>query len=546
MVVAAFALAGCFQPTHPSAGHLRPEPAAVGGETPPPVQTTTVLPQPQPATRPETYSVVVNNVPVQELLFALARDAKLNVDIHPGIGGKVTLNAVDQTLPQLLNRIARQADIRWELDGVNLAVMRDSPYLRVYRVDYVNIERQTLGQVGISSRVQSGSAATPGAQTAATPQTGPGLNASNVSVRNQQANRFWETLIANIGDLLREADRVVGGAPAATGAAFREAASVIPNAETGVIAVRATARQHERLQEFLDQVLANARRQVLIEATIVEVVLSDNYQQGIDWSHVRESAGRMLSIRQSPQGELTANPTGSVFVMDYASGGLSGTIRLLESFGDVRVLSSPRLAVLNNQTALLRVADDRVYFQVSAQTSQATNAPSVSSISTTAQTVSVGFVMNVTPQVSDADGVIINVRPSVTRIIGFVNDPNPLLAAANVVNRVPEIQTRELESIIRVASGDIAVMGGLIQDEIRNSEDFIPLVHRIPVIGNFFGNRNLASRKTELVIFIRPVVVKDASLDGDYRAYRAFVPGDDFLREPHPARRGGTDRGETQ
>jgi len=145
--------------------------------------------------------------------------------------------------------------------------------------------------------------------------------------------------------------------------------------------------------------------------------------------------------------------------------------------------------------------------------------------------------MNVTPQISDADGVILNVRPSVTRIIGFVNDPNPLLAAANVVNRVPEIQTRELESIIRVASGDVAVMGGLIQDEVKNAEDYVPLLHRIPLIGEFFGNRNLASRKTELVIFIRPLVVKHASLDGDYRAYRTFVPGDDFLAKPHPARR---------
>jgi len=380
-------------------------------------------PRAEPESKHETYTVVVDKVPLAELLFALARDAKLNVDIHPGIGGTVTLNAVNQTLPQLLNRIAKQADIRWEIDGANLAVMRDSPYLRIYRVDYANIDRQTVGQVGISSRVQSGgtpAAGAPGAANASPPSGA--LNASNVSVRNQQANRFWETLVANIGDILRETDKVVGGASQGAGAAagsaagFREAASVISNPETGVIAIRATSRQHERIQEFLDHVLANARRQVLIEATIVEVVLADNYQQGIDWTYVRESAGRVLGLRQGAQGEMTATPTGSVFAIDYTSGGLSGTIRLLESFGNVRVLSSPRLAVLNNQTALLRVADDRVYFQVSAQTSQVANAPSVSSINTIAQTVSVGFVMNVTPQISDVDGVILNVRPSVTRI----------------------------------------------------------------------------------------------------------------------------------
>jgi type II secretory pathway component GspD/PulD (secretin) len=128
--------------THISAEDARPD----GGAIPPPVQISPVLPTPKPTARPETYSVVVNNVRLSELLFALARDAKLNIDIHPDVTGTVTLNAIDQTLPQLLARITRQADIRYEIHGENLFVMRDSPFLRSYKVDYISATRNVKMQ----------------------------------------------------------------------------------------------------------------------------------------------------------------------------------------------------------------------------------------------------------------------------------------------------------------------------------------------------------------------------------------------------------------
>src|SRR5687767_3165792 len=135
-------LTGCGQkPIKPAPTHIRADEPRVDGTIPPPVQVTPVLPQPKPTARPETYTVVVNNVRVQELLFALARDARLNVDIHSDIGGTVTLNAIDQTLPQLLTRIARQVDMRYEIHGDSLVVMRDSPYLRTYKIDYLNASR---------------------------------------------------------------------------------------------------------------------------------------------------------------------------------------------------------------------------------------------------------------------------------------------------------------------------------------------------------------------------------------------------------------------
>ncbi|MEW6690226.1 MAG: secretin N-terminal domain-containing protein, partial [Pseudomonadota bacterium] len=206
----ALALAGCAQtPLKPSPAHIRAEQPQPEGTIPAPVQIAPVLPAPRAAPRAETYSVVVNNVRVQELLFALARDAKLNVDIHPGVTGSVTLNAIDQTLPQLLSRIARQVDMRYEIDGTTLSVMRDTPYLRVYRVNYVNLVRDTQSQANLSTQV-SGTTSGGGAGGSAGAQ-----NNSTSIIKTTSVNKFWDTLVANIKDILRETDKIVPLSPPA-------------------------------------------------------------------------------------------------------------------------------------------------------------------------------------------------------------------------------------------------------------------------------------------------------------------------------------------
>jgi len=555
-------LGACSHAPMPSSeAHLRAEEPAPTGTVPPPVQISTILPKPKPTSRPETYSVVVNGVKVQELLFALARDAKLNIDVHPGITGTVTLNAIEQTLPQLLSRISKQADMRWELDGPNLIVMPDSPYLHTYRIDYVNMERTATGTVGVSSQIGTAAGGAGGGGAAGGTSGG---NSSSTTVRNTSDNKFWATLEKNIKDILHETDKVLpAGAPqptllqVVTGApgtappaatapnvSFREAASVIVNAEASVIIVRATSRQHEKIQEFLDQVMANAKRQVLIEATIAEVQLSNQYQQGIDWSVLSIRGANSFSLSQvSPRNAsglpstpgfpnlFTVNPT------RVTSGtNIAGFLQLLESFGNVRVLSSPKISVLNNQTALLRVVDNIVYFNVQSSTTAlgGVSGGVINAVTTTAVTVPVGFVMNVTPQISDTDTILLNVKPSTTRLIRFVNDPNPALT---IPNQVPQLRMREMESLIKVNSGQIAVLGGLIEDSVNDIEDTIPIINSIPIIGSLFSSRNRNNTKTELVVFLRPIVVKDPSIDGDFRAFRDMIPGEDFISQPNPGKR---------
>jgi general secretion pathway protein D len=581
-------LAACgTQPITPSVGHIKDEPRAAGN-IPKPVQQAAPLPPPKPTLKAETYSVVVNNVPVQELLFALARDARVNVDVHPGIEGSITLNALNQTLPQLLTRIAKQVDMRYELDGPNLVVMPDAPFLRNYKVDYLNMSRDATSNVSIATQIATTGTGTGGAS------GGTGNNNSTTSVTNKSNNRFWETLVQNIKDILRETDKVLpegssettteqagNQSTSGTGAAaavrqtgnrnsaapsnlvsspnpatlvtdnttvirrttFREAASVIANPENGLLSVRATGRQHEKIGEFIDLIMASAKRQVLIEATVVEVRLSDQYQQGINWASLRDdSTGFSLG-----QGRIGALPSGvnpgvspGVFIADYATGSLIGnisaTIQLLESFGNVKVLSSPKISVLNNQTALLKVVDNKVYFTIGVTITPAT-ATSAQLIvyTTTVNTVPVGFVMSVTPQIDDTDTVTLNVRPTISRITGYVNDPSPPLADAGVVSPIPEIQTREMESILKVSSGQVAVMGGLMQDSVDNLKDAVPGLSKLPFIGDAFAYRNETSTKSELVIFLRPIVIKEASLNGDFKAYRNFLPDEKFLLEKRDA-----------
>jgi MSHA type pilus biogenesis protein MshL len=561
------ALSGCFQPMKPSIGHMQDAPAGASTATiPPPVQAVPAPPKPKPTARAETYSVVVNNVNVRELLFALARDAKVNVDIHPGISGAVTLNAIDQTLPQLLSRIAKQVDMRYELEGPNLLVMPDSPYLRIYKIDYVNMERVSQGQVSVSSEIigqaSIGGGAAGGA--AAAGGAGGGQNTSRVSVQNRSANRFWDTLVKNVEEMLRETDKILpggaaaptppppppaNGAPGQPGAGgvavaalgvgpnvtFREASSVIANPESGILTVRATLRQHDRLQEFLDQVLVNAKRQVLIEVTIVDVQLNNNYQQGIDFNILRTgTAGFSGGILPSGQGAPTLTPPGNFLTLAYTSASFLASLKLLETFGNVRVLSSPRISVINNQTALLKVVENVVYFNIASQISQAVNVGSLQSFTAVPQTVPVGVILNITPQISDADGVLLNVKPTVSRISTFVTDPTPGLA---VPNQIPQIIVREMESVIKLSSGQMAVMGGLIQDALTDQQASIPFINRIPFIGDALSGRAIQNAKTELVIFLRPLVIRDPSLDGDYRGYRVFAPGDDFMSQPNPAKR---------
>ncbi len=587
---------GGLQQKPSSVGHINAEAqVATNKDIPDPVAATPLLPRPRAAAKTESYSVSVRNIPVQDLLFALARDAKLNVDVHPGINGVVTINAIDQTLQQILTRVAKQIDMRWELDGPNLMVMPDTPFLRNYKVDYVNMSRELTGSVSINTQIASTSTSAAGGA------SGAGNN-SATSVKSSAQNNFWQSIERNLKDLLRESDKILPegssetviersdqqattGTGAAAGQAssrsnaqsgsiagspnpasvqqqgttvvkrttFREAASIIVNPEAGVIVVRATARQHEKVQEYLDLVLLNARRQVVIEATIAEVSLNDAYQQGINWQSLRSlrpgnpqagfslgqnpttatnplnaTAGSFATSTTAPT--FGASPGTFAFLLNYVAPGLglASTLSLLETFGKVKVLSSPKLSVLNNQTAMLKVVNNLVYFEVK-NDSTTTTTGTTNNFTATAKSISVGLVMSVTPQISENGSILLNVRPTISSKTGDVQDPTPNLGA---VNNVPVIQTREMESMLRLSDGEVAVMGGLMEDKLSNTTSQVPGLGDLPGVGNFFRNRSDTMSKTELVIFLKPTIIRDPSINTDYQAYRDLLPSRTYFANP--------------
>lgn len=457
-------------------------------------------------------SVTVHQVKLRDLLFALARDAGLNIDIHPEINGNVTLNAVNQPLQTILERLARQQPMRFEIDQQSLRILPDTPLLVHYPVDYVNLTRSMQGT--LSNSMQIGSASTPGA----TP------NQSSIRIENKSQHHFWESLEQSLRRSLAEAapksgrDRVEGDGDS----------YLIVNPEAGLVSANVTQTQHKRIQQLIERIGESARRQVLIEATIVEVTLNEGHEQGIDWSGLMrrglfEYAGNTLK--------------GAVNLRFNRDGDPRTLISLLDTYGTARVLSSPRLSVLNNQTALLKVVENYVYFSVKADTTSTANVGTSVTYSTTPQTVAIGLVMSVTPQIAANDSVVLNIRPSITSIGREIPDPNPDLRRNGIENLVPVIRTREIESVMRIANGRTAVLGGLMEDRLDHRTNRLPLLGDVPLAGEVFTNRNNQSRKTELVIFLRPVVIREPDIDEDYAHLSGLLPGKAFLNTPAHARR---------
>jgi len=319
---------------------------------------------------------------------------------------------------------------------------------------------------------------------------------------------------------------------------------VIVNREGGLVLVRATAAQHELVQEYLDRVMASVTRQVLIEATIVEVELNDRYQAGIDWRVFTRGGGLLgagITLGTDVADAFTAGASGAIQGLIFsASDAPDGSakrdvevsISLLNEFGDTQVISSPKVMTLNNQPAILKVVDNEIYFEIESDISPGNlNQNAVVSFDTDVRTVSVGLVMNVTPQVSDGDAVTLNVRPTVSRIKGFVEDPAVPIALRqanaqdlNISNSIPVISVRESETVMRVGSGQLAILGGLMQDTRETDDEAVPGFSEIPALGEAFNFRDRQQRKTELVVFLRPTVIRSPDVGADLAGFRRYLP----------------------
>lgn len=465
--------------------------------------------QPRPSVEPveqrsDVFSIEAVSTPVQALLFSLASDAGLQLTINGALDARVTLSSIDQPMDATLSLLATQAGFAWQKRGNTLVVWGGEAFSYSYPINYLNIHRRTQSSVGLATQV--------GTINATDTSGGSIANSSQTRVENISEHHFWDSLAADIKSILEQQP---GESEAAT--------SFSLNREAGLLTLYAKPDIHRGLQRYIKLLHSSTQRQVLIEATVVEVALSDNFDAGVDWQVLAKgisgvNAAQILVgaplVAADTVNRITA-PAGLISLVQQGNNSdVQATLSLLEQFGDVRILSRPRIIALNNQSSVLKVVDNRVYFTVNVQRRQTDEKDEVVT-ETEIHTVPVGLVMNVTPQISENNMVMLNVRPTLSRILGFVDDPNPELALANVRNGVPEIQVREMESMLQVASGNVAIIGGLMQETHSDSDARLPGLGAIPVLGRLFARQRREHRQTELLIVLRPTVLDkpDAEID---------------------------------
>lgn len=508
-----------------------------------------ILAAPKPPKIGETQLVslaVTDDVPLKDVLIELARLADVDIEIDAGIQGGVSFRAKERPFNEVIERVSDLAGLRYSMKGGVLRVERDSPFVEIYHTDFLNIDRATSSSVSISTNVLSSAGGSTGG-------SGGGLNTgSNASISSKTEGDFWKQFEAGIKQILdyKPVSRLSQGA---SGGDANSAAAAVPegavtsgngfyilNRQAATLTVSATERQHRLLKEFLSKMEASASAQVLIEAKIVEVKLNEIYQRGINWSKL--GGNRINFVNRFGSVDNIANA--ATFAFAKASTGLDIdldlAVQLTETFGTTRTLSSPRLHAINNQQAVLTFAQNQVYFQLKVQRDQTNTGASASTLLTVnseIKTVPIGIILTLQPSINmDTQEITLNVRPTLSRVTGFVSDPavafllTQVTTQQNIESRVPVVEVRELDSILKLKSGQVMVIGGLMEDKATNNEVGVPGASKVPVFGNLFKSADNNDAVSELVIFIRATIVdsRGNAQDADKVLYEKFT------KDPRP------------
>lgn len=432
----------------------------------------------------------------------------------------VTIAGSELSLEELLNSVSHQTQSIVFEQGNHIRLRCDDPHLQIYSLDYLARERRMRDESRLDSNFEQGNAN----------QRSRTGNQSQFKLSNEQTHDVWGLLVGQIEAILNqdqeieETRRVRSIQEDKTrdyknNRGLKSAAEhdnskrdvtvtrkqvlsgkVVAHPESGTLAITATQKQHQKIDLWLKAIQARLTQQVAVDAIIAEVSLSQSYAKGIDWAALQRngvSLGLALQGLDVPQAAFTLS-----LARQTSNSDTSLILQLLEEFGNTSVISSPRIVALNQQPAVLKLIDNRVYFTTEVQTSAPTNnSAAFSTFNTQIQTVPVGFLMTVTPLVTENRSIQLRVRPTLTRILGFVPDPNPALAQSNIVSQVPEIQTRELESILQLKDGELVMLGGLKQTATATRTNGIPGMRG--AAATFTQSDSENQQHTELVVLLR-------------------------------------------
>ena len=398
---------------------------------------------------------VTDTVPLKDVLTELGRVAKIDVDISSKVSGGVTINAKNRSLKEILDRISTQANLRYSYNNGVLYFEPDAPIMKNYFVDYL--------------------------------QKGP----------------LWGEVEKNILSILTNSQDSSG---------VLKNSSISSNKSAGIITAFATESQQEEIAKYLDAVYRTASAQVLIEAKIVEVGLKEEFRAGIQWDILGTTTSTIAGTTSGGGGIVSG--TISLF-----NGNISSSINALETFGTTRTIASPRLHAINNQKASLKFADTIVYFKIDSNqnvttTSGATSA-NQSNVTSTKEELDIGTELEISPSINIAtQEIVLNVKPTLSvRGVDVIDPASPTNADGESVeslqNKVPQVNTRTVETIAKIKSGDVLVIGGLMRDDTTNTDTGVPFLAGIPVLGWLFKSSTKETNITETVIFIKATIIEN-------------------------------------
>ena len=477
----------------------------------------------------QRFDLNVNNAPANQVFMAIVSGTRFGMIVHPDVRDAISVNLKDVTVMEALDTLRELYGYEYRVQGNRITVQPVTMQTRVFKVNYLQASRSGRSEVRVSSGSITDSPSGGGAPGAA---PAPGGTTGGSTSRSAESTRVTTTSDSNFwGDIVKSLTAIVGAG---------EGRNVIVNSQSGVIVVRAMPAELRSVEAFLKAMQLIVERQVVLEAKILEVSLSDSYEAGINWAAFRDGSTRAAAgvIRPSttigttgpltspttraadgsPTGNLTATlgATGSLAAAAALPGGVFGLalqtanfaalLSFLETQGVVNVLSSPRVATINNQKAVLKVGTDDFFVTNISTTSTTSGTSTTVSPTITVQPFFSGIALDVTPQIDDNNNIILHIHPQVSSVIERRKDVN--LGALGVFTLPLASSTiNETDTIVRVQDGNIVAIGGLMRQSSTRDQSQLPGVGDAPGLGSLFRQRGTTNTKSELVILLKPTIV---------------------------------------
>ncbi|NQD37299.1 pilus (MSHA type) biogenesis protein MshL [Permianibacter sp. IMCC34836] len=462
------------------------------------------------------FDLNVNNVDARQFFMGLVAGTPYNIVVRPDVTGTLSLTVRNVSVPDVME-IARDVyGYEFERRGNLFTVSSAGLQTAIIPVNYLNLSRKGQSQ----TRVNSGQLADAGSSSGQSGSSGGGNNGSNTS--GSQATTIPSTVIEtrSEADLWKELQLTLQSLIAGS-----EGGSVIVNPQASLAIVRALPGDLRNVHRYLSSAETHLQRQVILEAKILEVTLSDGFQAGIDWTNLSQTGGGTQETGQTGQIlDIPAqqNPLNGYFTGIFTGGDFEATLQLLRTQGTVQVLSSPRVSTVNNQKAVIKVGTDEFFVTGISTTTTSGTGGATSTPNVTLSPFFSGIALDVTPQIGDSGDITLHVHPSVSEVkdqtkqidFGSTGQLTLPLALSSI---------READSIVRARSGQIIVIGGLMQDKLSQEDAGIPWLSEIPWLGKLFTQQREASAKSELVILLRPLVTSDEIWQQDIDGSRQRV-----------------------